>query len=148
MKNLIWIAAILAGLFITSCKSSKPATKIPVTSQAVASSLENTFWQLAEVDGKPTVTPEDGNEAHIKLSPGNNLQGYAGCNQLMGSYSSGPNNAISFKAASTKKMCDNMATERFMMNALTQANRYKIEGEYLQLYKGDKLLAYFKDMHF
>jgi heat shock protein HslJ len=145
MKYLLLIVCLLVT---ASCKSSKQTTTTTSSITPTPNSpLENTFWQLAEVNGKPTATPADGNEAHIKLLSGGELKGYAGCNQLMGKYTTAVNGSIKFEAGSTKRMCDNMATENFMMSAIRSANRYVIDGELLKLYKDKELLAFFKDMH-
>jgi heat shock protein HslJ len=117
---------------------------------ASTATLENTYWKLAEMNGKPIVTPADAKEVHIILTnEGENkrVKGHAGCNSLGGSYTlSG--NEIKFITITTKMMCvDRMDVEDFLLNALSVANRYKITGETLELFQGDTLVARFQSVY-
>lgn len=73
------------------------------------------------------------------------LNGFAGCNSISGSYTlSGKN--IKFIVASTKMMCSaqQMKIEDFFTSALTSTDSYEIDGDVLELYKGNTSLADFK----
>ncbi len=49
--------------------------------------LENTYWKLMTLGGESMESPEGAREIHIVLhSEGNRVAGFAGCNQMMGSY--------------------------------------------------------------
>lgn len=119
-------------------------------SSASTATLENTYWKLAEMNGKPLTTPADAKEVHIVLTnegDSKRIKGYAGCNSLGGSYTlSG--NEIKFIAITTKMMCvDRMDVEDYLLKALSSANRYKIIGETLELYQGDALVARFQSVY-
>lgn len=123
---------------LTSCKAGSTAN------------LENTYWKLAQREGKPVITPENAKEVHIVLAKeGDNrsLKGFAGCNSIGGDYTT-EGNKITFTVISTKMFCeDRMDVENFLMAALNSADRYTIKGETLELYQGDKLLAEFESVY-
>jgi heat shock protein HslJ len=133
---------ILLSILLPSCK---PAEKAGSTA-----SLENTYWKLARMDGKPVMTPENEKEVHIVLTKeGDNrsLKGFAGCNSIGGNYST-ESNKISFTVISTKMFCESrMDVENFLLTALNSADQYTVKGETLELYQGYKLLAAFESVY-
>ena len=118
---------------------------------ASTASLENTYWRLSEVDGKPIVTPENSKEVHIVLTTEDStyrLKGYAGCNGIGGNYTRSGSN-ISFTVVSTKMFCtEGMEVENFLIGALAKTNHFKISGETLSLYHGDTFLTKFESVYF
>jgi heat shock protein HslJ len=111
MKNLCIIFII--SLLLLHCRPSEKRMS--------TANLENTYWKLSEMNGKPVVTPEDSREVHIVLTKEGTetrLKGFAGCNNMGGSYSlSG--NTIKFTVISTKMLCpDSMETENFLFSVL------------------------------
>lgn len=133
MKKLLILA--LASFALIQCKSTKTTT---------ATMLENTRWKLAEMNGTPIITPDNGKEVYFLLSD-KKVQGFAGCNTITGSYTlSGEK--ITFTTASTRMMCgkEQMEIEEFYTYALTHAASYKIDGGKLELYEGETSLAEFQ----
>lgn len=147
MRFISFLAIII--LTTLSCKSTKKTIADPAASgtQKVVT-LQNTWWQLTEVNFRPTITPADGRETYIKLLENNEIEGYTGCNKLGGSYTSGANNGIQFTPATTKMACEDMNNETFLLNALRNANHYEIKDGLLYLYKDKEQLAYLKAMFF
>lgn len=111
--------------------------------------LENTYWRLSEMDGKPLVTPADSKEVYIKLnSKKETLEGYTGCNLVTGNYDYS-RDGLTFSAAVTEKLCkDNMSTEQYLLEAINNANRHEINGLYLLLFKDNYMLAMFEARYF
>ncbi|MCB0700914.1 MAG: META domain-containing protein [Chitinophagaceae bacterium] len=110
--------------------------------------LENTHWSLFEMNGEPVVTPADSKEVYIKLvDKKSKLEGYTGCNLITGNYDLGKE-TIEFSAATTERFCTDMSTEKYVMTALNDANRYVLNGFHLMLYKDTYLLAVFEAKYY
>jgi heat shock protein HslJ len=132
---------VAASITLSQCKPTKtPKTSTP---------LLGTTWSLAEVDGEPLITPADARAVHLVLEETGQEQrihGYAGCNNIAGGYKMSGPSAISFTVAATRMMCspEKMEIEQFFLDALSNANRYAINGDILELLKDDVILARFK----
>lgn len=125
---------VLLWLFVftlVSCKTSAPTSQVP------DASLKETYWKLTELMGQPVPRPEpDGREAHIILKSGGRLQGFAGCNNIMGTFETKDRFSISFKGvASTLMACADMKTEDSLKKVLEQVDNYSISGNNLSLSK-------------
>ena len=110
------------------------------------SPLLDTYWNLLELQGAPVVTPEGLREAHfILVSSESRTHGFSGCNNFFGSYKS-DGDSLSFSAlGSTMMACaEGMETETGFFDALGKTNRFKISGQFLQIYADDHLLARFE----
>ena len=107
--------------------------------------LENTYWKLIEVNAKAVSVSPKRREAHLLFKPnGNKLQGFGGCNRIIGGYER-KGDSIRFKASSTMMACvDGMDTEQEFLKALEAATSFKLSGEELELYDNDRLLARFR----
>lgn len=128
-------------LFI-QCKTTE-------TNQSKAS-LENTYWKLSEVNGMPVETPPNAKEVHMILVNADGekrIKGFAGCNGLGGDYTT-DGNKINFSVITTKIFCEEqMETENILTQSLTDANRYEIKGETLELYQDDTFLIKFQSIY-
>lgn len=117
-------------------------------SQCAPATLENTVWNLIELDGKAFEMPVSAKRVYIQLKGNDeeqNLSGFAGCNSMGGHYSAPGDHAIVFEPISTRMFCeDTMELENAFIKMLTEADRYQIEGRQLLLYKGDLLLGKFR----
>ena len=106
--------------------------------------LVNTYWKLTEAGGKPVETPAQGREVHMILTSENNIKGFAGCNGLGGDYTE-DGDKVDFNTMTTRMFCElQMDVENRLTQALTEADRYLINGKTLELYKGEVLLARFE----
>jgi heat shock protein HslJ len=114
--------------------------------------LVETYWKLTELMGKPLEKSADGRrEVHLILKQKDNrVQGFAGCNTIMGAYEVKDGNLLKFsKLASTLMACDDMRTEDAFKKVLEQTDNYSIRGENLSLHKAKMApLAKFKAVYF
>ena len=144
MKQFITPAIFLCVLIIAACNTQGKSQQ-----SEPKASLTNTYWKLAEMNGKPVQTPENAREVHIKfVEDGNRLQGFAGCNGVGGDYTLGKHNKITMRMISTQMYCDRMEVENYLSDAVTKADNYRIEGEKLFLLQGKKQLAEFVSVYF
>lgn len=150
MVYKIFISTCLS-FFIIGCASSSIENKsIP---QTVESSLvpendnnatveevriQEVYWKLIGVMGKAVVENVNEREAYIILKlEDNRLQGFAGCNLLMGSYALEKGNKIAFfKVASTMMACPRLNDESAFLKVLNEADNYTIKEGVLMLHKG------------
>ncbi len=110
---------------------------------SVHAELSGTYWRLDQLQGKPVKTPEGMKEAHMILANAESrVHGNAGCNNFFGQFTS-KDDTLSFSAlGSTMMACPAaMDTEQSFLAALGNTTHYKISGLFLELYKGDQLLA-------
>jgi len=132
---------LLVLLLVTvQCKSTKVTT--------TKSTIENTHWRLAEVNGNPIITLEGSRDVYFMMTTEQGkkkVTGFAGCNSITGGYTlSG--DKVKFVIASTKMMCppEQMVVEDFLLKALTSTTSYRVEGDVLELFDGQTALADFK----
>lgn len=89
-------------------------------------------------------------EPHLVLnSETHRVAGFGGCNRFTGSYELKGNNLTFSQVAGTMMACvQGMETERAFLQALTQANNWKITGQNLELYDGaGNAIASFEARH-
>ena len=110
--------------------------------------LRNTFWSLRELNGKQVKGYNVKKEIHFLIKQDNSIKGFSGCNNFFGSSVIRYDTLQFSQIGSTLMMCENMELEREYFQILEKANRYKIYGEFLFLYKEGKLLAKFESVYF
>ena len=129
MKNAF--LAVFAAAAIVSCYTM--STSKVGTSQV---NIANTKWTLAEqVKGKtPTLNVES-----------NKITGNGGCNSYFGELSLDPTagNFVVKNVGATKMACQNMEVEDNYFRMLNEATKYVVNGNTLELYKGNLLLLKF-----
>jgi heat shock protein HslJ len=135
---------IVAILWIfQSCKTTKPTP-------AAKTTLQDTYWRLTELMGKPIeIAPKGKREVNIRLlTEGNRLEAFAGCNGVGGVYEIHKGNKIHFSnLISTMMACDELPTETNLLDVLKTADHYGLNGNELVLNKGkDVPLARFEAM--
>ena len=95
--------------------------------------LINTYWKLVELNGA-AVQAGEGKELHMVLKGQNQLSGYAGCNQFMGSFTTSGNAVSVGPVAATRRMCEGvMDQENAFLLALENASRYRISGDHMSV---------------
>ncbi len=123
---------------------------VAATSGSTAT-LVNTNWKLTELGGAPAVVLPDSREAHFILTAaGNSIAGTGGCNRMFGTYESGPDSKLTLKVGGMSMMaCEEplMRQETNFVGALNATTSYRIDGEKLELRKGDQVLARFESRH-
>jgi len=115
---------------------------------AVGGQVENTRWELVELNGKPVPPPSGGQEPYIQLNPnGKTLQGFAACNKFGANYRLNTDKLkFTNVALITRVACTgpNGSQESAILNALKATDSFKLSGDKLELYGGGKLLARFE----
>jgi len=136
-KSVLVILLLTIG--IAGCKSSQkvPAKPVQPIPPATAELVE-THWTLIELMGKP-VTLSDNNkkEIYIVLSKdGSSVNGFSGCNSIMGKYELKEGSRITFSAmASTMMACPDLATESEFNKMLGTVDNYSINNGVMTLNK-------------
>jgi copper homeostasis protein (lipoprotein) len=100
--------------------------------------ISETYWKLTELMGQPIEKLADQQQdTYIMLkTEGNRVQGFAGCNNIIGSYEVKEDNRITFsQMATTQKACVNMETESAFLKVLEMVDNYNINGTVLMLNK-------------
>jgi copper homeostasis protein (lipoprotein) len=97
--------------------------------------LQETYWRLTRIEGKPVVLREKQREPNLVFGSGQNrLSGFTGCNRLMGSYHLNGEQLTFQGVASTRMAClDGMDIEQAFLSALGKVRKWKIEGQHLDL---------------
>lgn len=139
MRNLIVIILCLVAM-ISGCKAPHNAGTSQKQPQIMTTKteLQETYWKLTELMGKPIVKDEKmTKEIHIILKKEENrVQGFSGCNTIMGQYELKEGNRITFKGiASTMMACPDMTTEFEFNKMLGIVDNYSINGNILTLNK-------------
>lgn len=129
------IPRLLLSLFflasIAGCNCSANADKNSNTP-----TLENSYWKLVELDGKPITAVDNQREPHIILRGGQPgvLGGSGGCNRLMGSYVLDGDSITFNKVAMTMMACaKGMETEHSFAITLEGKKNWLIKGNTLLL---------------
>lgn len=108
--------------------------------------LENVYWALLELNGKPIVTSY-ATAPFLELNAAKrSAYGFGGCNRFFGSYEIGKNQMLTFGAIGATRMAcpDNANQEQELFTVLGKTTRYDIEGSKLMLYAGDDVVARFQ----
>lgn len=77
-------------------------------------------------------------------SKGSRLMGHTGCNSIAGKYEKGRHDDIKYEAITTKMACMGANHEGYLLEALSGANLYMLNGQNLLLYRDNLLLAIFE----
>jgi heat shock protein HslJ len=113
-------------------------------------SLVNTYWKLLEVAGNAAVVGDNGPEPHMILQVREErLVGSSGCNRLVGAYQVNGDRLRLSPAGMTMMMCSDelMQQERALTAALQETSTYRITGQSLELFDGDRLVARFESRY-
>jgi heat shock protein HslJ len=138
MRKLI-LAILFLAIGIAGCKSQQKIPAVPVQPTPMATAeLSETHWKLIELMGKPVVLNENNKkEIYIVLrKDGSSVQGFSGCNTIMGKYEIKEGNRITFSAmASTMMACPDLATESEFNKMLGMVDNYSINNGVMTLNK-------------
>jgi putative lipoprotein len=128
--------------------AESPANQPP--SSVSAEPLENTYWKLTSLGDTPIRMASQQQEPHLVLnSESHRVNGSGGCNQLMGSYELKGDQLTFSQMAGTMSAClEGMETEKAFLDVLKQVNRWKVNGQQLELFDATcNLLASFEAYH-
>jgi uncharacterized lipoprotein YbaY/heat shock protein HslJ len=111
-----------------------------------AASLEDTYWKLVTLRGKPLEVADREREPHLILQPAQTrVAGSGGCNRLAGGYTLAGDRITFGRAVGTMMACQQgMQQERAFLDALSTVARWRIEGQRLELVdaRGEVLLRF------
>lgn len=132
MKRISIAFALFAVLSAHTCKDSAGNSM---------TDLLDKKWIFGTVNGEKIVMPDGVDAPWVQLA-GDQLSGFGGCNNLMGSYKLGDGTIAFPGVGSTKKYCEGVQpTENAIKQALGATDAYKLEGGVLKLMGGGKEVA-------
>lgn len=110
--------------------------------------LQNTYWRLVTLEGKPVQHFENIREISFIIRNGR-VSGFDGCNSFNMSIKI-QENAITFMpGASTMMMCvEGQEQTQLFMKFIHEINSWEIVGSILELKKDEKVLAVFEAVYF
>ncbi len=99
------------------------------------SSLVDTKWMLQTLKGNALELPAGAEVPWIELkSADNSIEGFGGCNQLMGKIQIDGDNVLFPSLGSTKKYCEStMKLETTFMGVLRKSDKFKLSDNVLTL---------------
>ena len=116
-----------------------------ITARTIAT-LENTYWTLVSLRGRPVTVAERQPEPHLMLqSDQKRVTGSTGCNRLAGSYSIEGERLVLGRTASTRMACvQGMEQEGSFLDALAAVTRWRVDGQQLHLMddRGDTVASF------
>ena len=137
MKKLLLIGIILT-ICAFSCKTSKNASE-----SSNETPLCETQWVLTDINGTPA--PQAPAVPYIQFTTDGGFSGNLGCNDFFGSYTVNKEKISLEYRGSTKKLCNNMETEKAFSAALKQdINNYSIVGDVLIIREKSQEVLRFK----
>ena len=118
--------------------------------QPSTASLENTYWKLTELGGKPIAVARPAQEPHFILHPDTRrVSGAGGCNRFIGSYQLNGDMLTFGQTAGTMMACgEEMELEREFFTTLSHVRKARISGRELELLDaGDRPVARFEAVY-
>ncbi len=113
-----------------------------VTAATAEPSLTETRWQLVELNGKPVEVPTEERPYFVLRGENQRLEGFGGCNRIMGGYELGADGALTIPpVASTRMACPNAEAEWAFIKLLEVVKSYVITDGTLVLSSDDSLAA-------
>lgn len=109
--------------------------------------IQEVYWKLIGVEGKAVIQAPNQREAYLILKlEAHRLQGFGGCNILLGSYElNEATQRIKFShVASTMMACPRLPDESAFLKALARVEQFTIDEGVLLLQKEGKTVATFE----
>lgn len=127
---------------------SEDTSGLPLAHSLANEKLEDTYWQLTALGGKPVATKSGQRQPSLVLRSTTNQFGphraevFGGCNAMNGSYTLKSSSLIFGPLAGTLKACpDGLDTEKDFAAALASTSTWKIHANHLELYDDKEKLA-------
>ena len=149
LHHLKYLSLAAAIAMVGGCATTSDSAK-PDTGLTPSYSLTNTYWKLTELDGAPvTMAPEQEREVRITLTDDGKVQGFTGCNRVMGGYTLAGNALRFTQLAGTRIACPPplMQLESAVLANLNSVTGYQLEGEKLILLKDGAPVARFESVY-
>lgn len=155
----IFLSTLVSSIIMLGCTTSAPNSPLitaetnqtksddNATETTAVQRVQEVYWKLIGVDGKAVMEDPNGREAYIILKlEGKRLQGFGGCNILLGSYELNENDhTVHFlRVASTMMACSRITDESEFLKALEKVDHYSIDEGVLLLQKAGKTVATFE----
>lgn len=106
--------------------------------------IKDAYWVLLSVEGQDVEVLNDTRTAYIRLEENEkDVDGFTGCNKISGSYTLSGEQLQLSELSTTRMACPDMEAENRLMNALRRVNNYKLSGDLLTLFDGEKAVATF-----
>ena len=123
----------------TDAAGDCPASRAP---ESEGTPLEETYWKVLEVRGRPVAVFDNGREAYLQFQAGDRVGGFGGCNRLFGGYTIAGDTLRLAALGSTRMACDQgMEQERSLLETLRLVTRYAIRRDTLSLFAADEPVA-------
>lgn len=137
VSRIVSVATLLVAL--VGCQAGTPSH----SSQPLTLTGD---WTLVELYGQPAPTGDGDRPATIRFESGSaRVSGFAGCNTFSATYLGGGDSIRFSVPVLTKKACaKGMDLERAFMDALTEADGYRLAPSGLTLFGSSGPLARFK----
>ena len=125
-------------MWVAACAHEVAPTTPAVTTKSTASLLE-TDWKLTELGEQVISTPQGSREIHFVMQSENqSVNGFSGCNRMMGSYVlQGPELRFERMAGTMMACAADMDLEKKFLAMFSQVARWEIAGESLRLLAAD-----------
>lgn len=139
MRLLLPALTVSSLLLLAGC-AGQAATK-PVVMEKSTHTLEQTTWVLTAFDQHtiPARAPT------LTLDPADKrAYGFAGCNRYFAAYTLKGDKLSLGQAGATLMACPDMTIEHPFLQALSQIDRTRLQGDTLELLQGDTLRLRFK----
>jgi len=134
MKQFALAISLLIVLSANKCNNTAGGT----------GSLMDKKWIIQTIAGESLGLPVSMEQPWLQLT-GDDLQGFGGCNQIMGQYLLKESSLNFMGVGSTKMYCEGIQpTETAIMEMLTKVESYKMDKNGLRLLGGGQELATLK----
>ncbi|MEO5607132.1 MAG: YbaY family lipoprotein [Polaromonas sp.] len=131
--------------------AAQPGSGASTDSGPFTAALQDTYWKLVELSGQPVaMLPGQEREVRITLaSQDRRLIGFSGCNALGGSYAQNGASLKFDQLASSMRLCEPAlnALERQVLDVLIATTGQRINGQWLSLLAGERVLARFEAVY-
>ena len=126
---------IVVGVLALSACAQEVAPTTPAATTHNTAALLDTGWKLVQLGDQVIELPAGSREIHFVLhSASQRLEGFSGCNSMMGSYVlDGPKLRFEELEATMMDCVPNMDLEQKFLAMLEQVARWEISGETLRL---------------
>ena len=132
------LAVVLLLCFSSSC------TIKPKNLTLEKDNIRDAYWVLVSVEGQNVQAPNNTRTAYIRFEEKeSDVSGFTGCNKLSGSYSINGQRLQLSELSTTRMACTETETENKLVDVLRRVNLYRISGDVLTLFEGDKAVATF-----
>ena len=123
-----------------------PETQSPPEESMKDVELEDTYWALLELNGKPITVRANDKAPYLELnSEKGSAYGFGGCNRFFGSYEA-TDRSLKFGAMGATRMAcpEGIHQEQELFTVLGSTTRYEIHGSKLLLFADKALVARFE----